>query len=46
MKILQNDEIRGEVRKSYGEIAKAGLAGCGRCRGIDQTPEGVSVGMG
>ncbi len=46
MKILQNDEIRGEVRKSYGEIAKAGSAGCGCGQGIDQTPEGVSVGMG
>ena len=48
MKTLQNDEIRREVRKSYGEIAKAGSEGCGcGCgQGIDQTAEGVSVGLG
>ena len=48
MKTLQNDEIRKEVRKSYGEIAKAGESGCGCgcCQGIDQTAQGISVGLG
>jgi SAM-dependent methyltransferase len=40
--------MRQEVRKSYGEIAKSGTAGCGCGCGSEtyQTPKDISVGLG
>jgi SAM-dependent methyltransferase len=46
MEDLRNEGIRQSVRKSYGEIAKAGTAGCGCGPGNNPTPEDVSVGLG
>ncbi len=48
MQDLGNDEIRQAVRKSYGEIAKAGTVGCGCSCGSANSPavEEVSVGLG
>jgi SAM-dependent methyltransferase len=50
LKTQQNDEIRKEVRKSYGEIAKSVEQGCcsGCCcgQGVDQTAEDVTVDLG
>ena len=52
MEALRNDEIRQAVRESYGEIAKAGTAGCGcapsSCcgSGNTSTPEDISVALG
>jgi SAM-dependent methyltransferase len=48
MKALQNDRVRQEVRKSYGEVARSGTAGCGCGCGSDQlqTSEDISVALG
>lgn len=48
MQNLKGDEIRKAVRKGYGDIAKAGTAGCGcGCgSGNSRMPENVSVALG
>ena len=52
MKDLRDDEVRQAVRKTYGDIANAGSAGCGSgpssCCGQAESPsaQAVSVKMG
>ncbi len=48
MQELRTDEIRQAVRKTYGEIAKSGTAGCGCGCGTGKKPtaEDVSVSLG
>ena len=48
MQELRTDEIRQAVRQTYGEIAKAGTAGCGCGCGTGNNPtaEDISVSLG